>query len=87
MSAGQGEGGAGLTWTTRFGLQLYARIATHPKLFAASQKFAALTTTLPSPRSQWMRLPAVTGWGYSKDFPKFAGKTFRESFIKKDVQE
>ncbi len=87
MSEGQGEGGAGLTWTTRFGLQLYARIATHPKLFAASQKFAALTTTLLSPRSQWMRLPAITGWGYSKDFPKFAGKTFRESFIKKDVQE
>jgi L-lactate utilization protein LutC len=23
-------------------------------------------------------MPAFTGWGYSKDFPKFAGKTFRE---------
>ncbi len=79
--------GKGLSSSTRIGLQLYARLATHPKLFAASQKFAALTTTLLSPRSQWMRLPAITGWGYSKDFPKFAGKTFRESFIKKDVQE
>ncbi|MBI5943090.1 MAG: LUD domain-containing protein [Chloroflexi bacterium] len=70
--------GAGLTWTTRFGLQMYTRIATHPKLFAASQKFAALTMTLFSPRSQWIRLPAFTGWGYSKDFPRFAGKTFRQ---------
>jgi len=87
MSAGQGEGGAGLTWTTKFGLQMYARLATHPKLYAASQKFAALGTRLLSPRSQWMNLPAITGWGYSKDFPRFAGKTFRESFIKKNGTE
>jgi len=57
---------------------MYTRLATHPKLFAASQKFAALTTSLLSPRSQWIRLPAFTGWGFSKDFPRFAGKTFRE---------
>ena len=23
----------------------------------------------------------ITGWGYSKDLPKFAGKTFRERFL------
>jgi L-lactate dehydrogenase complex protein LldF len=74
--------GKGLSPSTRIGLQLYARLATHPKLYAASQKFAALGTYLLSPRSQWMRLPAITGWGYSKDFPRFAGKTFRESFLK-----
>ena len=84
MSAGQGEGGAGLSSSTRISLQLYARLATHPKLYAASQKFAALGTHLLSPRSQWMRLPAITGWGYSKDFPRFAGKTFRESFLESD---
>ena len=84
MSEGQGEGGAGLSSSTRIGLQLYARLATHPKLYAASQKFAALGTRLLSPRSQWMRLPSFTGWGYSKDFPRFAGKTFRESFLESD---
>jgi hypothetical protein len=25
-----------------------------------------------------MRLPAFTGWGYSKDMPRFAGQTFRD---------
>ena len=74
------EEGAGLTPSTKFGLQMYTRIATHPKLFAASQKLAALTFSLFAPRSQWIRLPAFTGWGYSKDFPKFAGKTFRERY-------
>lgn len=76
----RGEGGAGLSPSTRFGLQLFARVATHPKLFAVSQKFASLVTFLLAPFSQWIRLPAFTGWGYSKDFPRFAGKTFRESY-------
>ena len=74
------SGGAGLTWTTKIGLQIYTRLATHPKLFATSQKFASLTFSLLSPRSQWMRLPAFTGWGYSKDLPRFAAKPFRERF-------
>jgi L-lactate dehydrogenase complex protein LldF len=87
MSEGQGAGGAGLSSATRFGLQLYARLATHPKLYAASQKFAALGSFLISPRSQWIRFPAFTGWGYSKDFPRFAGKTFRETFRKTEVTD
>jgi L-lactate dehydrogenase complex protein LldF len=73
--------GKGLSSSTRIGLQLYARLATHPKLYAAAQKFSALGTYVLSPRSRWLRLPAWTGWGYSKDFPRFAGKTFRESFL------
>jgi L-lactate dehydrogenase complex protein LldF len=72
--------GAGLSFPTKFGLQAFARVATHPWLYAASQKFAALGTFLFAPFSQWMRLPAFTGWGYSKDFPRFAGKTFRERY-------
>jgi L-lactate utilization protein LutC len=73
--------GAGLSASTKFGLRIFARIATHPKLYAASQKFAALGSFLFAPFSQWIRLPAFTGWGYSKDFPRFAGKTFRDGFI------
>ncbi|WKZ41252.1 MAG: LUD domain-containing protein [Anaerolineales bacterium] len=80
-----GEGGAGLTWTTKLALQMYTRLATQPKLFALSQKFASLGSFLISPRSQWMRLPAFTGWGYSKDLPRFAGKTFRERFLESDI--
>jgi len=70
----------GLSLLTKLFLRMYSRISTHPKLFALSQKFASLTTTLISPFSEYMRLPAFTGWGYSKDMPRFAGKTFREQF-------
>ena len=77
---GKKKDGAGLTWSTKFFLKLYTRLATQPKLFALSQKFASLGTHLLSPRSQWMHLPAFTGWGYSKDMPRFAGKTFRSQW-------
>jgi L-lactate dehydrogenase complex protein LldF len=77
--------GKGLAPATRFGLQLYTRLATHPKLYAASQKIAALGSFIFSPRSKWIRLPAITGWGYSKDFPRFAGKTFRDRWNNNNV--
>jgi L-lactate dehydrogenase complex protein LldF len=76
------SGGAGLTSSTKFFLKIYTRLSTRPKLFALSQIFASLTTHLLSPRSEWMRLPAFTGWGYSKDLPRFAGKTFRDRYRK-----
>ena len=70
-----------LTWMSKTFLQIYSRVATHPKLFALSQKFASLGTYLLSPFSDYVHLPAFTGWGYSKDLPRFAGKTFRERFL------
>ena len=78
------EAGGGLSTTSKLFLKTYARLATHPRLFAFSQKFAALTTTLLSPFNNQVRLPAFTGWGYSKDLPKFARKTFREQFLESD---
>jgi L-lactate dehydrogenase complex protein LldF len=74
----------GLSLTSRIFLKIYSRIATHPKLFAISQKLASLGTFLVSPFSDHVRLPAFTGWGYSKDLPRFARKTFREKFMESD---
>lgn len=70
----------GLSFTSKTFLRIYSRVTTHPKLFALSQKFASLITHLISPLNKYIHLPAFTGWGYSKGLPKFASKTFRESF-------
>jgi len=64
--------------TTKLFLQIFSRVTTHPKLFNLSQKFASLGTSLVAPFSDQVHMPAFTGWGYSKDLPKFAGKTFRD---------
>ncbi len=68
----------GLTPLSTFSLRMYSRFARHRRLFTLAQKFAALTSPLLAPFSQWIRLPAFTGWGYSKDLPRFAGRSFRE---------
>ncbi|HCR72036.1 MAG TPA: amino acid dehydrogenase [Anaerolineae bacterium] len=72
--------GAGLSKLTKLFLQIYTRLSTRPKLFAFSQTFASLITFLLSPFSQWIHLPALTGWGYSKDFPRFASQSFRSQW-------
>jgi L-lactate dehydrogenase complex protein LldF len=74
-----------ITSTSKLFLQMYSRVATHPRLFALAQKFASLETFLLSPFGSFVRLPAFTGWGYSKDLPRFAGKTFRERFHREDA--
>jgi len=77
----RGEGG-GLSSMSKSFLTIYSRIVTHPKLLALSQKFAWLGTSLAAPFSQYVHMPAFTGWGYSKDLPRFARKTFRDRWQK-----
>mgnify|MGYP003501384021 CR=1 FL=1 len=55
-------------------MRIFRLIARSPRLFALSQKVAALGTRLAAPFSEYVRLPAFTGWGYSKDLPRFAAR-------------
>ncbi|HLO27692.1 MAG TPA: LUD domain-containing protein [Anaerolineales bacterium] len=73
--------GHGLSTLGNLFMKVYSLVARHPRLFTISQKVAALGTHLVSPFSEYVPLPAFTGWGYSKDLPRFAGKTFRERFV------
>jgi L-lactate dehydrogenase complex protein LldF len=78
-ASAQKEGG-GLSRSGNLFMRVYSRIARNPRLFRMTQKLAAWGTRLLSPASNFVPLPASTGWGYSKDLPRFAGKTFRERF-------
>lgn len=60
------------------GLRVYSWLSTNPRLFAAAQKMAAALGLFLSPVSKWIRLPAFTGWGFSKDFPQPAIQPFRD---------
>ncbi|MBN1453530.1 MAG: LUD domain-containing protein [Anaerolineales bacterium] len=74
-SADQGNA---LPEPVKIGLRTYTRFATRPGLFALSQRLAGLGARFVSPISAWMKFPAFTGWGYSKDFPRPAVKPFRD---------
>jgi L-lactate dehydrogenase complex protein LldF len=78
FSLTRGQASAGLPQPVRFGLQMYTRLATLPGLFAFSQRLAGFGARLVSPFSTWLKFPAFTGWGYSKDFPRPAAKPFRD---------
>ncbi len=75
-----GKPGIGLPIVLRWGLGMFTWATTSPWRYALAQKLAAAFSWMLSPRSMWLRLPAITGWGYSKDFPRPAGKPFRERF-------
>lgn len=57
----------------KLGLSFFTWIATTPILYYYSQRLAGLfSRCMPA----WLRLPAVTGWGYAKDFPRPAMRPF-----------
>ena len=67
----------GLSTLSKIFMWIYSRVARSPRLFALSLRLASVGTHLVSPFSNMFRIPAFTGWGYSKDFPRFAARTFR----------
>ena len=68
----------GVPKTLEIALRMFTWIAVHPGRFAAGQKLAGIGSRILAPFSNWLRLPAFTGWGYSKDFPRPASRSFHE---------
>ncbi len=77
---GNHNDGVGLSRLSKVGLRAYGLIGSSRRLFVLSQTLGAIGTRIISPFSGWIRLPAFTGWGYSKDFPRVAATTFRQRF-------
>ncbi len=69
--------GVGLPRSVRWGLKVFRLAALRPRLFAAGQRVASLVARLVPRRAGWMRMPAFTGWGLSKDMPAPAAQAFR----------
>jgi L-lactate dehydrogenase complex protein LldF len=72
---GKAKEGQGVPGIVKLGLSGFSWAASHPRLFALAQKLAGW---LSSPLPSFLPAPAATGWGYSKDFPKPAARSFRE---------
>lgn len=66
-----------------FGIKLFSLAASSPWRFTLAQQLASLfgsVLSLFSKGNAWMHLPALTGWGYSKDFPRPTANTFRSRY-------
>lgn len=76
---------ADISISISWGLRLFTWASTRPWLFTVAQKLAAFFGKIWSPRSPWMVIPASTGWGYAKDFPRPAARTFRDRWQEKSI--
>jgi L-lactate dehydrogenase complex protein LldF len=68
------------------GLEIFTMAAGSPWRFEVAQWLAGMygsLVTLFSEGDPWMRLPKFSGWGYSKDFPRPATRSFRSRFRKR----
>jgi L-lactate dehydrogenase complex protein LldF len=78
----KGQPGIGLPGLLKLGLRGFRLIASTPGLFTFIQTIGGLFSHLYSPRRSYMKFPAWTGWGYSKDFPRLAVRPFRSKWKK-----
>jgi L-lactate dehydrogenase complex protein LldF len=70
------------------GLKLYSLAASSPWRFSLAQRLAGLYGALTNRFSRsdsWIHLPAISGWGYSKDFPRPPAQSFQAKY-KKQLQ-
>ncbi len=64
----------------RLGLNIFSWVASSPARFALALRAAGLFSRVIPPFSEWLRLPAFTGWGYSRDIARPARRPFRDRF-------
>lgn len=69
------------------GLRMFTWIAVSPWRFAAAQRLAGVLSRLVAPSAPWIRLPAFTGWGYSKDIARPAYHTFHDRWKARQTRE
>jgi L-lactate dehydrogenase complex protein LldF len=69
------------------GLKAFRLAARTPIFFSTGQRLGGLLSHIYSPNKKYFRLPAWTGWGYSKDFPRMETSPFRARWnrIKQEV--
>jgi L-lactate dehydrogenase complex protein LldF len=69
-----------------WGLRLYNWAARSPWRFASAQRATAFFSRLLAPASGWLHMPAFTGWGYSRDLPRPAARSFRQRWAAGQVE-
>jgi L-lactate dehydrogenase complex protein LldF len=81
--------GVGVPTLVKLGLKAFRLAAGSSPLFALFQTLGGLFSRLYSPRRGYMHIPAWTGWGYSKDFPRLTVLPFRSKWgkIRQAVEE
>ena len=71
----------------KLGMDLFSLAAGSPRRFGLAQRLAGIfgrLSALFARDKAWLRLPAFSGWGYSKDFPRPANRSFHARHAKQN---
>ncbi len=68
------------------GLRMFTWAAKSPWRYHTAQRLLGIFGRVAAPASGWIKLPALTGWGYSKDFPSPAQRPFHDQFSLGEVE-
>ncbi len=79
---------SGLNLLTKLTLRIFTWLSKDKLRFHFAQKVLSGLGKIISPSSDWIPMPAFSGWGYSKDLFRPAGKPFREQYalLQKEVK-
>jgi L-lactate utilization protein LutC len=79
---------SGLTFLTRLALRIFTWASKSSQRFRFAQKTLARLGKMASLSSDWVPMPAFSGWGVSKDLLRPADTAFREQFptLQKDLK-
>lgn len=79
---GRKDEGIAVPGLLKLGLKAYHLAAGKPAVFSFGQRLGGIFSRIYSPRKEYMHIPAWTGWGFSKDFPRLAISPFRAHWKK-----
>ena len=69
----------------KLAMKFYTWMAAAPKRFSGGLKLAGFFSNIAAGRSNWLRLQAFTGWGYSKDLRSPSKKPFRSRWAEGSI--
>ena len=68
-------------------LGVFTWVVSSPGRFTLAQRVLGVFSRIISPASDWLRLPAFTGWGYSKDFPRPTRGSFHQHWKRLQLED
>lgn len=77
----------GIPLVVTWGLRMFTWLATDECRFSAAQKMVGLFSRFATMKKPWLRFPAITGWGLSRDFPVPATRSFHQLWVSGEINK
>ena len=67
------------------GLRVFSWLATDSRRFSTAERLFGIASRFVAPFSEWLKMPAFSGWGANKDLPRPAARPFRVRWAQGEI--